>query len=72
MHSKQYYIEKGMKAFESGKRIACFGGTSWQAKAYKQGYELAKGYSLIYADTPEEYQINKLKGMIDNGQNQNV
>ena len=63
--TKLNWWERGYAAFESGKRIAAWGHTkSWQRKEYRTGYMLAEGYSLICAETPNEYQEAKLKEMI--------
>lgn len=66
MHTKQFYWQKGYDAFESGRRIAAFGCKNWQQNAFKAGYEYAKAASILHADTPEEYQIAKLKAVIKN------
>ena len=66
MHTKQFYQDKGEHAFESGHRIVCFNTSTWQSREFKNGYELAKAWSLLECDDPNEYQINKLKAVIKN------
>lgn len=64
MHNKQYFWQKGFDAFEGGKWIVAFNGKSWQAKAYQSGYEFAKARSLVWNDSPSEYQKAKLMAMV--------